>query len=140
MEGMIATEVVEIQRNYITLSGSKWNINDWSRALVIKLLEYTHGQWLYRNAHVHDSVSGTLANQKKEKLRQKIIEYLDTAEDEMAEDDKYLLDIDIGKLDETSGETQEIWLMALETAVEASRLRKRRMGDVEVEQRRTRRA
>ena len=139
MEGMIATEVVEIQRDYITLSGSKWNINDWSKALVIKLLECTHGQWLYRNVHVHDAVSGTLANQKKERLRQRIIEYLDTAEDEMAEDDKYLLDIDVGKLDETSGETQEIWLMALETAVEASCLRKRRMDDAEVEQTRTRR-
>ena len=90
--------------------------------------------------HVHDAVSGTLTNQKKERLRQRIIEYLDTAEDEMAEDDKYLLDIDVGKLDETSGETQEIWLMALETAVEASRLRKRRMDGADVEQRRTRRA
>ena len=87
MEGMIATKVVEIQRDYITLSGSKWNINDWSKVLVIKLLECTYGQWLYRNVHVHDAISGTLANQKKEKLRQKIIEFLDTAEDEMGEDD-----------------------------------------------------
>ena len=106
MEGMIATEVVEIQRDYITLSGSKWNIDDWSKALVIKLLECTHGQWLYRNVHIHDAVSGTLANQKKEKLRQKITEYIDTAKDEIAEEDKYLLDIDIDELDETSGGTR----------------------------------
>ena len=129
MEGMIATEVVEIQRDDITLSGSRWNIDDWSRALVIKLLEYTHGQWLYRNVHVHDAVSGTLANQKKEKLRQKITEYLDIAEDEIAEEDKYLLEINIGKLDESSGEDQEIWRMALETAAEASRLRRMRNGE-----------
>ena len=79
--------------------------------------------------HVHDAVSGTLENQKKEKLRQKITEYLDIAEDEIGEEDKYLLEINIGKLDESSGEDQEIWLMALETVVEVSLLRRKWNGD-----------
>ena len=94
----------------------------------------------YRNVHIHDSISGTLAVQRKEQLRQKIEECLDIAEDEIAEEDKYLLDIDLESLDTSSGESQECWLMALETAVESSRLGRALRTNIAADRRRTRRA
>ena len=41
----------------------------------------------------------------------------------MAEDDKYLLDINLEDMDTTSRERQEYWLLAIQAAREASILR-----------------
>jgi hypothetical protein len=40
---------------------------NWSVGLVTKLLEVTHGQWLYRNVHVHDRVTGERLLPRKER-------------------------------------------------------------------------
>ena len=39
------------------------------KGLAIKLLEATHGQWLYRNMLVHDTVNGLKAAERKEELQ-----------------------------------------------------------------------
>lgn len=54
MEGMISKEVVAIQRKAEDAGKFKMTVRNWSAGLVTKLLEVTHGQWLYRNVHVHD--------------------------------------------------------------------------------------
>ena len=57
MEGMITKEILPLQEDYIALGTGKLTINQWAQGLVIKLLEVTHGQWLYRNVHVHDAIT-----------------------------------------------------------------------------------
>lgn len=42
----------------------------WSQGLITKLLVATHSQWLYRNIHVHNSITGTLVTTRKEELEQ----------------------------------------------------------------------
>ena len=69
MEGMISKEIVKIQEEYLSQSESRLSICKWSEGLAIKLLEVTHGQWLYRNVHVHDFKTGDLASKRKEELR-----------------------------------------------------------------------
>jgi hypothetical protein len=54
MEGMISKEVLAIQRKVEDEGKCKMTIKNWGAGLVTKLLEVTHGQWLYRNVHVHD--------------------------------------------------------------------------------------
>jgi hypothetical protein len=51
MEGMVSKEVVHIQRKVD--HGGKFRISAdaWCAGLVTRLLEVTHGQWLYRNVH-----------------------------------------------------------------------------------------
>ena len=44
------------------------------KGVTVKHLEVTHGQWLYRNMQVHDTVCGSEAAQRKEKLQQLIEE------------------------------------------------------------------
>ena len=58
MEGMVSKELVSIQWEYLVLSGSSMTVDRWMSGLITKLLEVTHGQWLYRNIQVHDIVSG----------------------------------------------------------------------------------
>ena len=40
--------------------------------LITKLLEATHGQWLYRNIQVHNKVTGLAAMMHKEEIQQQI--------------------------------------------------------------------
>ena len=72
MEGMICTKLVEQQYIHLKLIGSNKTIKAWATGVVIKLLEITHGQWLYRNVVVHDATSGSMANKKKEDIQREI--------------------------------------------------------------------
>ena len=69
MEGMISKEMLVIQERHLTLIGSTWNISAWEKGLVVKLLETTHSQWLYRNVHLHDAITGTHAVCRKEAIQ-----------------------------------------------------------------------
>jgi hypothetical protein len=49
MERMVCKEIRAIQRTHSSLTGLRCNTERWGRELVTRLLEVTHGQWLYRN-------------------------------------------------------------------------------------------
>lgn len=107
LEGMVSHRIIPVQRNYLEVIGSKWLISAWMKGLIMKLLDVAHGQWLYRNMQVHDQVSGVLATKKKEELQTAIEEVLGGREEDLEEDDKWLLEVRLGDLDGTSGEEQE---------------------------------
>ena len=94
---------------YSTSCDSKENITAplvWAKGLVIKLLATTHGQWLYQNIYVHDAISRSIATAKKEELQQVIKDELALGGKGLADKDLYLLEINLGDLDTTSGEDQ----------------------------------
>ena len=68
MEGMIGRRMREMQQLYRIRSGAEMSSERWAKGVILKLLETTHGQWLYRNVQLHDSVAGTLAMACKEEL------------------------------------------------------------------------
>ena len=72
MEGMISKEITGIQKSYLALSSYHLSIERCTKGLITKLQEVTHGQWLYRNVHVHDSISGTTATLPKEEIQMEI--------------------------------------------------------------------
>jgi len=123
MEGMISKEWVELQKDHYNLFGGKVTPVKWAQGLVARLLEVTHGQWLYRNVQVHDTTTGILATQRKEKLQKEIEDQLALGGSGLEEDDKWLLEIKLEDLETTSGETQEYWLLAIIAAREARLLR-----------------
>ena len=69
MEDMISKDITGIQKSYLVLSSYHLSIDRWTTGLITKLLEVTHGQWLYSNVHVHDSISGTTATLHKEEIQ-----------------------------------------------------------------------
>ena len=77
MEGMISKEWVELQKDHYNLFGGNVTPLKWAQGLVTRLLEVTHGQWLYRNVQVHDTTTGVLATQRKEKLQKAIEDQLE---------------------------------------------------------------
>jgi hypothetical protein len=111
MEGMILKEVVGIQRSAPVDGGGTLSLEKWGVGLVSKLLEVTHGQWLYRNVHVHNMSTGDLVTRRKEELRRHLEEQIALGGEGLAEEDHYLLEINLDELDTTSWEEQMYWLL-----------------------------
>jgi hypothetical protein len=65
MEGMICKYMHEIQSLYHFREGTLLSPKQWAQGLILKLLEATHGQWIYRSIQIHDSVAGTQATLRK---------------------------------------------------------------------------
>jgi len=130
-EGMISKELVELQKFALVESESRMTVDSGAKALVIKLIEVTHGQWIYRNVVVHDRTAGDLVSRRKEEIRIAIEEQIELGEDGLAEEDRYLLEIDLEDLDNSTGEDQMYWLLAIQSAREARALLAQQGGEVE---------
>ena len=125
MEGMICSSMRRIQADFAETVVSNLSITRWASGLTIRLLEATHGQWLYRCVQTHDSVAGTLATMKKEQLQIEIERQKDMGIGEDWErEDQFLAEVNLEDLESTSGANQEYWLLAIRTAREAARLRR----------------
>ena len=116
MEGMISQHVVEIQRDHLRCKGIQWQLYRWASGLVVRLLEITHGQWLYRNVVVHDTTAGRLALIRKEKIMADIEAQQAIGEAGLLEEHKYLLEVNLDNLGESDGVGHEYWLLAIRAA------------------------
>ena len=123
MEGMLSVELVELQKYALVEAESRLTIDEWAKELVIRLLEITHGQWIYRNVMVHDRTTGELVSKRKEEIRKALEDQLEIGDEGLEEEDQFLLEINLEDLDTSSGEDQTYWLLALEAAREARALR-----------------
>jgi hypothetical protein len=122
MEGMVSKGLQEIQTTYSTINGSNASPKQWTTGVVIKLLEATHGQWLYRCIQVHDRVQGTLATLRKEELQKEIEAQQEMGYGGLLEEDQYLAEVNLEDVDTSSGEQQEYWLVAIRAVREAGAL------------------
>ena len=116
MEGMISRRIVDIQRDFLRVKGLSWKLDKWASGLVVKLLEITHGQWLYRNVVVHDARAGSLAIVRKERILEEIEEQQSKGVSGLLEEHRYLLDINLDNLGELDGVHHEYWLLAIQAA------------------------
>ena len=91
---------------------------------------------MYRNLVVHDEVSGALVNKKKEELRDKIEEVQAMAGGDLLEEDKFLAEVNLEDIEESSGEKQTYWLLVMETYKKRRKLRERREAAVREDNRR----
>ena len=65
---------------------------------------------------MHDNISGLLASERKEELLKLIAEQQERGEDDLEEEDRWLLEVNLDDLETTSGETQAYWLLAIKAA------------------------
>ena len=57
-------------------------------------------------------------------------EQIELGEEGLEEKDKFLLEINLGELDNSSGEDKVYWLLVLQAARDARQLRRQQNGDV----------
>lgn len=72
LEGMISSEFRAIVEELGLRENRYATPLKWSKDLILKLQEITHGLWIYRNLSIHDSSKGVLAVQRREKLLEEI--------------------------------------------------------------------
>jgi hypothetical protein len=97
-------------------------LEHWAQELILKLLKTTHGQWLYRNVQIHNSVSGTQATLRKEAIQKEIEEQMELGDAGLLEDNNWMLKVNLGDLESTSGEQEQYWLVAIKAARVAAML------------------
>jgi hypothetical protein len=122
MEGMVCNGLQEIQTTYSVIEGSNVTLEKWTAGVITKLLEATHGQWLYRCIQIHDRIKGTQATLWKEELQKEIEAQQEMGYDGLLNEDQFLAEVNLEDLESTSGEQQEYWLVAICAAREASLL------------------
>jgi hypothetical protein len=112
----------EIQRQYHISEGRHTSPEQWAQGLILKLLEATHGQWLYRKVQIYDVVSGTQATIRKEAIQKEIEAQMELGEAGLLEEDNWMLEVNFGDLESTSGEQEQYWLVAIKATWEAAML------------------
>lgn len=123
MERMVATDCIEIQARFLWMNSLRGCAKSWAVGLSTKLLECTHGQWLYLNVIAHDNECGTSRSLRKEQILTEIEAQL-VKDDPLLDEDQYLLEINIGDISNGTGEyQQEYWLLAMQAARRAKQAR-----------------
>ena len=130
MEGMISSEALVIQAECVDLGGCSLSLENWAKGLAMNLLEATHGQWLYINMLVHDTVSGLKTAERKEELQREIEDQIELGGSGLHKQDRYLLDINLEDLETSTGEDQHYWLIGIRAARADQILRRRQQESV----------
>ena len=52
MEGKLNKEWFLLQRLSLVCSSSRLTIVDWANRLISQVLQFTHGQWIFRNVSI----------------------------------------------------------------------------------------
>jgi hypothetical protein len=128
LEGMIHTDFNTIQHKHYLVCGQRKTGRWWAQQLITKLLEITHGQWLYRNIQVHDRISGLQATIRKEEIQAEIEEQQEIGFDGFLQEDAYLGECNLGDLEDTSGIDEQYWLLAVKAARDAIAIERSRVG------------
>jgi hypothetical protein len=104
MEGMVCKGIQEIQTSYSIVKESSVTPKQWTTGVVTKLLEATHGQWLYRCVQIHDRNKGIQATLRKEELQKEIKDQQELGYDGLLEEDQFLTEVNLEDLENSSGE------------------------------------
>jgi hypothetical protein len=104
MEGMVCKQARTIQSLHHFNTSKRVSPEQWASGLVQKLMEATHGQWLYWNIQIHNEVAGTQVTLMKEAIQREIEEQLETGGDGLLEEDQWIMEVNLGDLENTLGE------------------------------------
>jgi hypothetical protein len=122
MEEMISKSMRTIQYDFHYRKGTSMKPECWAQGLILKLMEATHGQWIYYIIHIHDAVVGTQVTLWKEAILKEIEEQMELGEAGLLEEDNWMLEVNLGDMENSSGEQEEYWLLAIKVARVATSL------------------
>jgi hypothetical protein len=133
MEGMIFTSMRSIQSLYHFREGTQIAPNRWVQGLILKLLEATHGKWIYQTIQIHESVAGTQATLQKEAIQWEIESQMELVMAGPLKEDPWMMEVNLGDIESTTGEQEEYWLVAIKAAPEIATLKQQRANQTHTE-------
>ena len=124
LEGMVSKQLPGLVKDR-DAEGEITDVKKWMSLLITQLLEITHGMWIYRNVMVHDELNGFYATEGRERLQAAIEEQMAHGTDDLCEEDKWLLEVNLRDLNEVSGDKEAYWLLAVDMARKRFQIRQR---------------
>ena len=121
--GMVSHKLLAIQSAHFHTAGKSYCATRWIAGLITQLLQVVHTQWIYRCILVHDRTTGVLISTHNADLLKEIEHQLSLGPDDLAKKDPFLLECNFDDITSTTGEAQGYWLLGIQTAREASRIR-----------------
>ena len=97
-EGKLTRYFRVVQRQYLERVGASLTADSWIKAFICKLMEMTHGMWIFRCISKHHRTKGALVLASKAKLFKEIESQLALGEEALAEEDRWMLEVDVGQL------------------------------------------
>jgi hypothetical protein len=137
--GMISHRLLPIQSAHFHTTGKSYRTTWWMAGLIIQLLQVTHTQWIYRCMLVYNHTTGVLISMHKANLLKEIEHQLSLGPDDLAKEDQFLLECNFDDITSTSGEAQGYWLLGIQAAREASRIRRKRQEEAQIRPRKRQR-
>ena len=119
-EGKLAWHFRQIQRSHLHIYPTRLTVNSWLKGFVGKLLEMTHAQWIFRCITKHHQTKGTIVLKANEDLLQEIERLLSIDVDNVSEDNRWMLELDVEQLSLFSVAEKQFWIHAVEAARQAS--------------------
>ena len=126
MHGRLPTALHSLQQEHCQLGG-RISGADWMKMFVRKIINITHGQWLYRNFSLHNSTKGLLHLKRQEEVLTSITHLAECDPQDIPDDSQFLLEIEVDA-PTTSLVQQEYWVAAMQAALVAGRRRTRQNG------------
>jgi hypothetical protein len=115
MEGMLTKELSSLDASLDAQDDCTIEVSCWFKGLVKRLLEISHGLWIYRDLALHDDNSSILLTQHQERLLKGIENQLHQGQEGLREEDQWMLEIDMDTLTGPGGR-DIYWLLVIQTA------------------------
>lgn len=111
----------EFQTAHCLTANCRLTGKDWMKAFVTKVLQISHGQWMYRNFSLHNKVRGHLALQHQKEVLVEIAHLATCRPEEVPPESRFLLEVEVAGLEQAPISQQEYWILAMKAAVKAGR-------------------
>jgi hypothetical protein len=116
MEGMISKELLLLPREDLINDDCKLSPARWAQELIKRLIEATHGQWIYRNLVMHDQVSGHIITQNKEEILHEMERQKELGGEDLSIQDQWMAEVHLPDITSSTGERETYWLLAIKAA------------------------
>lgn len=120
-EGYISTKIYERQKFHLQMSSSRLNATDWTKQLISKILQITHSQWVLRNISLHNQTNGYLHHKRVRELSEEIYRLSELDNDDISQESRFLLEMNLGTLMGQHTEIQAYWITAVHFARAAAK-------------------
>ena len=114
LHGRVSVEIAKIQMAHCAMSPCRMNGNDWMKQFASQLVNISHAQWVYRNFTLHDKSKGLLHLQRRNDVLMEIDRLVQLRPEDLPEESKFLLEIDLKSLQHSGYERQAYWVQVID--------------------------
>lgn len=119
LHGRVPRSLRRFQTSHCASIGCRMTGADWMKAFVTRLLNITHGQWMYRNFSLHSKARGHLQLTRQANILTEIATLAESKPKDIPPESRFLLEVEIINLDSKSTAHQEYWINAMKAAIKA---------------------